>query len=80
MMAASTSGGSALGSGWSSLGTSAANTSRLVGASAQPQAAMSSSKLRRLSTADCATAAEMVRPCPAATRRPRQGRVRFQAR
>ena len=74
------SGGSARGSGWSSLGTSAANTSRRDGASAQPQAAMSSSMLRKLSTADWATAAEMVRPFPAAARWPRHGRVRFQVR
>ena len=59
---------------------SAVNTSRRDGASAQPQAAMSSSMFRRLSTADWATAAEMARPLPAAARWPRQGRVRFQAR
>ena len=56
---------------------SAAKTSRLVGASAQSQAAMSSSMFRTLSTVDCATAGPIGR---ARALRPRQVLVRFQVR
>jgi hypothetical protein len=78
--AVSTSGVRARGSGWSSFGMSAANSSRRVGASAQSQAVMSSNRFRSVSTTRCATTVDTCRPAPARARRPRQDRVRFQIR